>query len=116
LELYKKPAHRFVAGFIGSPRMNFVDGAEAAKHHAHSIGVRPEHFTISTTAGAGLWKGKVAVAEQLGSDTFLHVNVEGLGLMTIRADGDQTFAHGDALFLTPDPARIYKFDAAGKAI
>src|SRR5687768_9449515 len=71
MELYRTPANKFVAGFIGSPKMNFVDGAEAAKHGAHAIGVRPEHLAASTTGGA--WKGKVAVAEHLGSDTFLHV-------------------------------------------
>ena len=43
LELYKKPANRFVAGFIGSPKMNFLDGAEAGRYQAHSIGIRPEH-------------------------------------------------------------------------
>ena len=116
LDLYKKPANRFVAGFIGSPKMNFVDGPEAAKHNAHSIGVRPEHFKLSREATPGTWKGKVGVAEQLGSDTFLHVHVEGLGLMTIRTDGDQTFSHGDDVYLTPDPTRIYRFDAAGLAI
>jgi multiple sugar transport system ATP-binding protein len=116
LDLYKKPANRFVAGFIGSPKMNFVDGPEAARHSAHSIGVRPEHFQLSTTPTPGTWKGRVGVAEQLGSDTFLHVHVEGLGLMTVRTDGDQTFSHGDDVYLTPDPSRIYKFDAAGKAI
>ncbi|WP_108459804.1 ABC transporter ATP-binding protein [Devosia naphthalenivorans] len=116
LDLYKKPANRFVAGFIGSPKMNFVDGPEAAKHNAHSIGVRPEHFKLSREPTPGTWKGKVGVAEQLGSDTFLHVHVEGLGLMTIRTDGEQTFSHGDNVYLTPDPTRIYRFDADGKAI
>ncbi|UXN68366.1 ABC transporter ATP-binding protein [Devosia neptuniae] len=116
LDLYKKPANRFVAGFIGSPKMNFVDGPEAAKHNAHAIGVRPEHFKLSRENVAGTWKGKVGVAEQLGSDTFLHVHVEGLGLMTIRTDGDQTFSHGDDVYLTPDQTRIYRFDAAGNAI
>ena len=116
LDLYRKPANRFVAGFIGSPKMNFIDGPEAAKHSAHAIGVRPEHFTLATSATSGAWKGKVGVAEQLGSDTFLHVHVEGLGLMTIRTDGEQTFSHGDDVYLTPDPTRIYKFDAAGKAL
>src|SRR6187549_3941555 len=57
MELYRTPANRFVAGFIGSPKMNFVDGAEAAKHGAHAIGVRPEHLAASTTSGT--WKGKV---------------------------------------------------------
>jgi multiple sugar transport system ATP-binding protein len=116
LDLYKKPANRFVAGFIGSPRMNFIDGPEAARYNAHSIGVRPEHFTIATTPSPGTWKGKIGVAEQLGSDTFLHVHVDGLTLMTIRTDGEQTFNHGDDVYLTPDPTRIYRFDAAGKAI
>ena len=116
LDLYKKPANRFVAGFIGSPKMNFVDGPEAAKHNAHSIGVRPEHFLLSRENTPGTWKGTVNVAEQLGSDTFLHVHVDGLGLMTIRTDGDQTFSHGDDVYLTPDATRIYRFDAAGLAI
>jgi multiple sugar transport system ATP-binding protein len=116
LDLYKKPANRFVAGFIGSPKMNFVDGPEAAKYNAHSIGVRPEHFQLSPSPTPGTWKGTIGVAEQLGSDTFLHVHVEGLGLMTIRTDGEQTFSHGDDVYLTPDPSRIYRFDAAGKAI
>ncbi|WIJ26195.1 ABC transporter ATP-binding protein [Devosia sp. RR2S18] len=116
LELYKRPANRFVAGFIGSPKMNFLDGPEAAKHNAHSIGVRPEHFTLARDPAPGTWKGTVGVAEQLGSDTFLHVHVEGHDLMTIRTDGDQTFKHGDAVYLTPDPTRIYRFDAAGQAI
>jgi multiple sugar transport system ATP-binding protein len=116
LDLYRKPANRFVAGFIGSPKMNFIDGPEAARHNAHSIGIRPEHFKLATTPAAGAWKGKVGVAEQLGSDTFLHVHVEGLDLMTVRTDGDQMFSHGDDVYLTPDPTRIYKFDAAGKAL
>src|SRR6188768_3081332 len=111
LELYKSPANRFVAGFIGSPKMNFLEGAAAQKYQAESIGVRPEHVRISRDATPGTWKGKVGVAEQLGSDTFLHVHVDGLGLMTIRTDGDQTFRHGDDVYLTPDPARIYRFDA-----
>ncbi len=116
LDLYKNPANRFVAGFIGSPRMNFVDGAEAAKYQAHSIGVRPEHFTLSRTPVPGAWKGTVSVAEQLGSDTFLHVNVDGFGLFTVRTGGEETFSHGDDVYLTPDPSRIYRFGPDGKAL
>ncbi|HCO54497.1 MAG TPA: sugar ABC transporter ATP-binding protein, partial [Pelagibacterium sp.] len=44
LELYTKPANKFVAGFIGSPKMNFIEGAEAKKFDAHTIGIRPEHL------------------------------------------------------------------------
>ncbi|MEQ1900007.1 MAG: ABC transporter ATP-binding protein [Devosia sp.] len=114
MELYRTPANRFVAGFIGSPKMNFVDGPEAARHGAHSIGVRPEHVEVSTSAGS--WKGKVGVAEHLGSDTFLHVNVDGLGLMTVRAEGEKQLHHGDDVWLTPDPSRIYRFDKDGRSL
>jgi len=114
MELYRTPANRFVAGFIGSPRMNFVDGADAAKHGAHAIGIRPEHFTVSTSEGR--WRGKVGVAEHLGSDTFLHVAVEGLGQMTVRAEGEKILAHGDVVWLTPQADRIYRFDKDGRAL
>ena len=114
MELYRSPANRFVAGFIGSPKMNFVDGAEADKYRAASIGVRPEHFQVSTTSGT--WHGTVGVAEHLGSDTFLHVNVDGLGLMTIRAEGEKQLHHGDSVWLTPDPSRIYRFDKDGRSL
>ena len=86
MELYKTPNSLFVAGFIGSPRMNLIDGAPAAKHGATTIGIRPEHLNISTTAGE--WKAKVGVAEHLGSDTFLHVQADGVGPLTVRADGE----------------------------
>jgi len=114
LELYRTPANRFVAGFIGSPKMNFVDGSEAARHDAHAIGVRPEHFSLSREAGA--WKGTVGVAEQLGSDTFVHVHVDGIGLVTARTGGEEAYGHGDTVYLTPDPQRIYRFGADGKTL
>src|SRR6201992_206315 len=69
LELYEKPANLFVAGFIGSPKMNFVTGDAARQLGAPTIGVRPEHLKIGKD-GEG-WPGTVAVAEHLGSDTFL---------------------------------------------
>jgi multiple sugar transport system ATP-binding protein len=51
LELYRNPANLFVAGFIGSPKMNLLEGATAEKHGAKTIGARPEHIRISKTAG-----------------------------------------------------------------
>jgi multiple sugar transport system ATP-binding protein len=114
LELYRTPANRFVAGFIGSPRMNFIEGADAAAHNAHAIGVRPEHFSLSRDSGA--LKGTVSVAEQLGSDTFLHVHVDDGSLITVRTGGEESYAHGDVVYLTPDPQRIHRFDADGKAL
>ncbi len=114
MELYRTPANRFVAGFIGSPRMNFLEGAAAEPYRAHSIGVRPEHLGISKESGA--WKGTVGVAEHLGSDTFLHVHLEGSGTHTVRTDGERDFHHGDVVWLTPDASRIYRFDAEGQAL
>ena len=114
LELYKNPVSLFVAGFIGSPAMNMVTGEPAARHGAHTIGVRPEHLRLSTEGGE--WSGTVGVAEHLGSDTFLHVEVDGIGTMTARADGEFPARHGDRIGLTPDTARLHRFDAAGAAM
>ena len=107
--------YKFVAGFIGSPKMNFLEGAEAGKHGANTIGIRPEHVEVSTTEGA--WQGTVGVAEHLGSDTFLHIHgIEGCDPMTIRASGDVAVNHGDTVYLTPNPSLIHKFDADGLRI
>jgi len=114
LELYKAPANQFVAGFIGSPKMNFVGGAPAANRQAATIGVRPEHIRISRDTGE--WAGTVGVAEHLGSDTFLHVQAAALGTLTVRGDGDIAAGYGDRVFLTPDPARIHRFDDKGIAL
>ncbi len=114
LDLYRHPANLFVAGFIGSPRMNLIEGAEATRRDAATIGVRPEHMTLSTEAGD--WTGTVGVAEHLGSDTFVHVQLDDVGPVTARASGEISLGHGDRVHLTPDPAQIYRFDAAGSAL
>nr|WP_272213486.1 ABC transporter ATP-binding protein [Marinicella sp. W31]MDC2879443.1 ABC transporter ATP-binding protein [Marinicella sp. W31] len=113
LELYRSPANLFVAGFIGSPKMNFIDGKAAEEFGAHTIGIRPEHVALSTESGK--WMGKVAVSEHLGSDTFLHVDVPELGHITTRTDGEFPVRHGDTVFISPDPERLYRFNADGLA-
>ncbi|GHC46916.1 ABC transporter ATP-binding protein [Neogemmobacter tilapiae] len=114
LELYKNPKNIFVASFIGSPKMNFVGGQVAKYHNAATIGVRPEHVMLSTSSGP--WKGTVGVAEHLGSDTFVHVNTEEAGTITARISGEVVVKHGDTVWLTPMPDKIYRFDAEGVAI
>jgi len=115
LELYHRPQNEFVAGFIGSPKMNFVKGPEAEKHDAVTIGIRPEHTDVSMTDGA--WKGRVGVAEHLGSDTFIHVHDTGLAdMLTVRVTGDISVKHGDTIYLTPQADQIHKFDAQGLRI
>ena len=115
MELYSAPRNRFVAGFIGSPKMNFVDGEVAASHGAHGIGIRPEHLSISTADGD--WQGTVGVTEHLGSDTYLYVHLtDGRDTLTVRADGEFDARHGDTVYLTPNPAKLHRFDAAGLRI
>ncbi len=115
LELYKTPRNVFVAGFIGSPKMNLIEGPEATKHNAQTIGVRPEH--IDVTDSDGQWQGVVGVAEHLGSDTFFHVHETGLGdMITVRAPGEVNFKHGDRIHLTPRADQIHRFDAEGLRI
>jgi multiple sugar transport system ATP-binding protein len=114
LDLYRSPANLFVAGFIGSPRMNFVNGAEADKLGAATLGIRPEHLTLSRDGGA--WKGTVGIAEHLGSDTFLHVRTEGIGQITARATGEFGLGHGETVYLTPQPDKIHRFGPAGESL
>ncbi|PJI92871.1 sorbitol ABC transporter ATP-binding protein /mannitol ABC transporter ATP-binding protein [Yoonia maricola] len=115
LELYRKPRNTFVAGFIGSPKMNLITGAEAEKHSAATIGVRPEH--IDVVESDGQWQGTVGVAEHLGSDTFFHINNTGLAeTLTVRAIGDVNLKHGDTIHLTPRTDEMHRFDPDGLRI
>ena len=113
LELYNRPLNLFVAGFIGSPKMNFITGAEAARHNAHTIGVRPEHLEVRE---GGPWTGKVGLSEHLGSDTFLRVETDIAGTLTVRASGEVTLRHGDRVSLAPMASKIHRFGADGKAL
>ncbi len=114
MDLYRTPKNLFVAGFIGSPKMNLVEGPPATKLGAKTVGFRPEHIAISTTEGE--YKGKVGVAEHLGSDTFVHVHTEALGTVNVRADGEIPVRHGDTVWLTPEPDKIHRFGADGLAL
>jgi multiple sugar transport system ATP-binding protein len=111
LELYRNPKNIFVAGFIGSPKMNFIEGPEAAKHDAHTIGIRPEHITV----GDGPWEGTVGLSEHLGSDSFIKVNVDGLGVINVRGTGELDVHHGDRIRLAP-AGKIHRFDKEGLAL
>ena len=112
LELYRAPKNTFVAGFIGSPKMNLITGAAAQQHNAHTIGIRPEHMSVS--ASEGTWSGVVGVSEHLGSDSFFHVHDTGLAeTITVRVDGEISFKHGDRIHLTPRNDVMHRFDKAG---
>jgi multiple sugar transport system ATP-binding protein len=111
--LFERPANLFVAAFIGSPKMNFIDGARLGET-AKTIGVRPEHLTVDTKSGA--WKGTVVHAEHLGADTNLYLDCEKAGLITVRIFGVYNAEPGAILYVTPDPAKTYRFGADGKVL
>ncbi|WP_352738884.1 ABC transporter ATP-binding protein [Mesorhizobium sp. M0676] len=113
MELYNSPANEFVAGFIGSPKMNFIDGARLGET-AKTIGVRPEHLTVDPKSGA--WKGTVVHAEHLGADTNLYLDCEKAGLITVRIFGVYDAEPGATLYATPEPGKTYRFGADGKTI
>ena len=113
MELYNAPANTFVAGFIGSPKMNFIEGSRIGDTAA-TVGVRPEHLTVDAQSGA--WKGKVVHVEHLGADTNLYLECENAGLLTVRIFGVFNAEPGATLYASPDPARTYRFDADGKAV
>jgi len=115
LELYRNPRNLFVAGFIGSPKMNLINGQIASAHGAATIGIRPEHVAVS--AETGEWHGKVGVSEHLGSDTFFHVTCEGIPEpVTVRVGGEVDLHYGDEVWLTPDTTHLHRFDKEGLRI
>ncbi len=133
MEVYENPATLFVAGFIGSPAMNFLPakgeggsrfallaggkvtaalgGAEAG--HAITVGVRPEHLRPSSAADA-IASGPVEMVEQLGADTLVHLG-HGAGTIIARMPHEQRHEVGETMHVTADPNRIFLFDSASSA-
>jgi multiple sugar transport system ATP-binding protein len=126
LELYDRPANVFVAGFIGSPAMNMLDGVwdsgavrvgearvavarpmTAGAGHAVCLGVRPEHLMPDP---AGPLAAQVEVIEPTGADTLLSCRLAGQELMVVLRER-VALRPGDALRLAPDPQHLHVFDA-----
>ena len=100
---------------IGSPKMNLITGAPAAKAKCTTLGVRPEHVDISTSASAGSMAGVVEYTEVLGSDSFVYVATEH-GLITARENGRTAVKTGDKVHLTAMNGQVHRFDDNGKRI
>ena len=142
LELYQRPANLFVAGFLGSPRMNFLkaslvseegalarvrlaggatvevaaDVARARTGAGVTLGVRPEHLRIAGPLGGGM-AGKLALVEYLGDVTLAYVQVEGADeMVAVKCHGRPALpALASAVSLAFEPAEGYLFDEEGVA-
>ncbi|HWK65213.1 MAG TPA: ABC transporter ATP-binding protein [Rhizobiaceae bacterium] len=110
LDLYNNPRSLFVAGFIGSPRMNFLTGGYAQPFGCATIGVRAEHIEIALE---GMWCGRVIHSENLGSDTYVYVDMEADEPVIIRRPGTAAFAPGATVNFSPMPGEFHRFDEMG---
>jgi multiple sugar transport system ATP-binding protein len=128
-ELYNFPRNKFVATFIGSPKMNVLEGKAAAgglvlqdfgtlsvqglpEGHDLSIGVRPEHFIIGD-GGAASAEGQITLVEYLGSEVFIYVRLASGNSVLVQAPGKATHKMGEAIRIAIDPATIHYFDTDG---
>ncbi len=131
LRLYDKPANLFVAGFIGSPQMNLLEGvaadgtvkvggytvpvdpaAERKMSGKVTVGVRPENWRIVTAEEGGL-PVQVTVVEQLGADSFVYgtSDVEGVpSTIIVRMSGRHNPQKGETFYVTTDPKDVHVFD------
>ena len=113
-ELYERPNSLFVAGFIGSPKMNFLTGKHASDHGCTTLGVRSEHLDV--VAGGGNWQGEIVHAEDLGSDHYLFVEIGSDEPLIVRREGKLNMKVGDKVGLAAKDGKLYKFDAQGAPI
>nr|WP_320131012.1 sn-glycerol-3-phosphate ABC transporter ATP-binding protein UgpC [uncultured Holophaga sp.] len=143
LELYHEPANLFVAGFIGSPRMNFIEctlvSASASSATVRlaegttvevasdargiepgsplTLGIRPEHIQAARSADDGALAGRVQVAEHLGDTTFLYIATLGCPeTLTVKAQPENPLQTGDEAHLSFPAQRSYLFDAVGRTL
>jgi multiple sugar transport system ATP-binding protein len=113
MELYNNPANTFVAGFIGSPQMNFLEAGPLGAP-GKTLGIRPEHLELSREAGA--IAGTISHVEHLGGETNVYIRTDGHGLLTVRRFGEHRYGVDETVHLTPDAARAFHFDEAGRRL
>ncbi len=140
LDLYNDPRNRFVAGFIGSPAMNFLEGTVQAASAAGvtvrfaggktvtvprgpgkaetgapvTLGIRPEAIHMAGRNEA-LLTGRVLAVERLGNETFVYLDIPGSSDFAVHVAGDVNIAPDDEVSVTFGAAQCHLFDADGKA-
>jgi multiple sugar transport system ATP-binding protein len=113
MEVYNNPANQFVAGFLGSPAMNFLPAGPLGGPAGHILGVRPEYIRIAETGRIG---GRVIHVEKLGSDTNILVDA-GLGAqITVRQFGQFEIRTGASVQLNFDDRNCHLFNADGRRV
>lgn len=112
LEIYRRPTNKFVAGFIGSPQMNFLTGPHAAIYDAAIIGIRPEHLK---SEASGMLKGVIRTVEHLGNEALVHAELADGTMLTARCSEDVSTRPGEKIAFTADPALVHRFDDDGRA-
>ncbi len=142
LELYRKPANLFVAGFIGSPKMNVLAatvsrvagdrallelaggvgsielaGRRLSTGDLVTIGIRPEHLaTGSIPAGHARLSGAIMVVERLGANSFAYLQLADRTAVTVELDGMSDAAAGATLEFGLPPDAVHVFDRTGRAV
>jgi len=129
LELYRHPVNKFVAGFIGSPAMNFIDATVVngqAEHAGHalvampnperklsevSIGIRPEDCQVKPD---GVLSGTVQVNEHLGGEAYLHLLLADSQSLVARVDADSHFSVGETVQFDVVQSKLHIFDDHGR--
>jgi multiple sugar transport system ATP-binding protein len=112
IELYEKPNSVFVAGFIGSPKMNFLSGKFAEQYKCDTIGMRSEHIDVVSKGGE--LSGKVVHTEKLGSDSYIFVEVGSSEPLIVRQGGTTPVQLDQTVQLAPQPGRVYRFGKDGR--
>ncbi|MEL6523017.1 MAG: ABC transporter ATP-binding protein [Pseudomonadota bacterium] len=112
MELYNNPANQFVAGFLGSPSMNFFPASLINEGDTRTMGVRPENLFV---AEDGALTAEVSHVEHLGGDTNIIATVNALQL-TARLFGQHTVEAGQSLRFGFDPTSAYHFDSNGQRV
>ena len=137
LDLYNNPNDMFVAGFIGSPKMNFIETKITKNDNnsfltsgflnikvsdvnfnldeSYTIGVRPEHVLICEKDESDII-AKVNYSEQLGSETYFYCSSEGMPQLVVHETGQYKVSKGDNLYLRFDRSLVHLFGSDGKAI
>jgi len=115
LELYERPQSVFVAGFIGSPKMNFLNGKFADNYRATTIGVRAEHLELGAPDKG--WPGKVIHTENLGADSYVYLDVGTEEPIVVRQTGTVRLDNGQtAGIIAANQSLVHRFGPDGRPI